>query len=87
MAAPARGKLGSTDDGPKTAELQSGVRTETTADGRVLIYRKQDVRLGNGDRYVGETVNGKRHGQGSLYKANGDVFVGEPASCTPRVRG
>lgn len=35
-------KSGSESADP-TAEPKSGVRTETTADGRVLVFRKQEV--------------------------------------------
>lgn len=31
----------------------------------------------DGDNYVGEWLNGKRHGQGILTYANGDKYVGE----------
>jgi hypothetical protein len=57
-------------------QLKSGVRTETTADGRVLIFRKVQMILPNGDRYDGETCNGKRHGHGALRFQGGDSYVG-----------
>ncbi len=34
------------------------------------------LQYANGDRYVGETLNGKRHGLGLYYYANGDIWFG-----------
>ena len=31
----------------------------------------------NGEKYIGEFKNGKRHGQGKHTYANGDIYVGE----------
>ena len=31
----------------------------------------------NGDEYIGEYKNGKRHGQGTYTAVNGDKYVGE----------
>lgn len=32
---------------------------------------------GNGERYVGEILNDKRHGKGKLYYPNGDIYDGD----------
>ena len=38
----------------------------------------------NGDRYVGEHRDGKRHGLGILTRVNGDKYVGEWRCSLPR---
>ncbi len=39
-------------------------------------YRFQSLTYANGDRYVGETVNGKREGYGLYYYTNGNYCYG-----------
>lgn len=53
------------------------VRTELAPDGSIMVYKKGEFRMPNGDAYVGETLNEKRHGRGTYYFASGDVYVGE----------
>ena len=53
------------------------VRTEKRGDGVLRVYARVEHRFPSGDRYVGETVAGKREGRGTYYFANGDVYVGE----------
>ena len=43
------------------------VRVETDKDGNIVIFKKGEFRMPNGDRYVGETVNEKRQGSGAYY--------------------
>lgn len=38
--------------------------------------RFESLEYANGDRYVGETVDGKRHGYGLYYYANGNYYYG-----------
>jgi hypothetical protein len=52
------------------------VRVETDKDGNIVIFKKGEFRMPNGDRYVGETVNDKRQGSGSYYFSNGDTYQG-----------
>ncbi len=40
-------------------------------------YRFVSMRYQNGDRYVGETYQGKRHGMGIYFYANGDIWFGQ----------
>lgn len=39
-------------------------------------YRFESLVYANGDKYVGETVDGKRHGYGLYYYANGNYYYG-----------
>ncbi len=39
-------------------------------------YRFESLTYKNGDKYVGETVNGKREGYGIYYYANGNYYYG-----------
>lgn len=39
-------------------------------------YRFESLRYPNGDKYVGETVNGERDGVGIYYYENGDYYYG-----------
>ena len=39
-------------------------------------YRFESLIYANGDKYVGETVDGKRHGYGLYYYANGNYYYG-----------
>lgn len=39
-------------------------------------YRFESMTYANGDKYVGETVDGKRHGYGIYYYANGNYYWG-----------
>ena len=39
-------------------------------------YRFESLNYQNGDRYVGETVNGKRDGIGIYYYSNGNYYYG-----------
>ena len=41
------------------------------------IGGKKTFNYSNGDRYVGDWNDNKRHGQGTYTRANGDVYVGE----------
>ncbi len=40
-------------------------------------YRFVSMRYSNGDQYIGETYQGKRHGLGLYFYRNGDVWFGE----------
>ncbi len=40
-------------------------------------YRFMNYTYNNGDRYIGETYQGKRHGLGLYYYANGSVWFGQ----------
>jgi len=39
------------------------VRTEVAPDGSLLVYKKGEFRMPNGDVYIGETLNEKRNGK------------------------
>ena len=39
-------------------------------------YRFESFTYSNGDKYVGETVDGKRHGYGLYYYVNGNYYYG-----------
>lgn len=71
-------------------EGDSGWRTEVTADGEVLVFKKGRMRMPNGDVYTGEFLNNMRHGRGELKKSNGDSYLGELtvyADCRSPTRG
>lgn len=57
-------------------------RTEVAADGTVLIFKKGRLRFPNGDEYVGEFVNNKRHGKGEFRRSTGDHYNGAPSTTT-----
>ncbi len=38
---------------------------------------KKNFKLPKGDKYVGEHIDGKPHGQGTYTFANGNKYVGE----------
>jgi hypothetical protein len=63
-------------------EGDSGWRTEVTADGEVLVFKKGRMRMPNGDVYTGEFLNNMRHGRGELKKSNGDSYLGALRSTT-----
>ena len=43
-----------------------------------LLTNIQTINYPNGDKYVGEVLNGKRHGQGTMtYLSNGETDFGE----------
>ncbi len=44
--------------------------------GALRNYKFLSMSYSNGDQYVGETMNGQRHGLGIYYYANGDVWFG-----------
>lgn len=55
----------------------SGWRTEVTAEGEVLVFKRGRIKMPNGDVYTGEFLNNLRHGKGQLRRSNGDVYIGE----------
>lgn len=58
-------------------------RTEVLDTGEVLIFKRGTLRLPNGDEYVGEFLNNRRHGRGTFRRANGDVYQGACADGEP----
>lgn len=66
-------------------DLTTGDPLSITKDGDVTlvpdeakkVYRFQSLTYKSGDRYVGETVNGKREGYGLYHYKNGDIFYGK----------
>ncbi|KAA0172297.1 hypothetical protein FNF27_06096 [Cafeteria roenbergensis] len=54
----------------------SGWRTEVTAEGEVLVFKRGRIKMPNGDVYTGEFLNNLRHGKGQLRRSNGDVYIG-----------
>lgn len=52
-------------------------RTETTKDGRIIVFQWSEETTQQGDTYIGETVNGLYQGFGKMYYANGDKYVGQ----------
>ena len=46
--------------------------------------RRGTVTFGNGDKYVGEFKDNKKHGKGTSTSANGDKYVGEWRNDNPR---
>ncbi len=65
-------------------DLTNGKPLYITKDGKHInvpleaesIYRFQSLTYSSGDKYVGETVNGKRDGYGIYMYKNGDFFYG-----------
>lgn len=62
--------------GSKNADVGVTTRTDFDEDGRVIVVKKGEFRSPNGDRFVGEMQDGRRHGHGTLYYANGDMYMG-----------
>ena len=40
-------------------------------------FKMTDAYINGGDRYVGETVDGKREGYGAYYYTNGNYYYGQ----------
>ena len=65
-------------------DLTNGEPISITKNGDVIavpdearkVYRFQSLTYASGDRYVGETVNGKRDGYGIYMYKNGDFYYG-----------
>lgn len=55
---------------------QSG-NDRSFSDKETEAYHFESLNYGNGDRYVGETFNGVKHGYGIYYWANGNFWFGE----------
>ena len=51
--------------------------SQTTNSNPTEIKIDSTYTFANGDKYVGEWMNGKKHGQGTYTWANGDKYVGE----------
>lgn len=56
--------------------MKDGQRYNVTAE-YMQTYRFESLTYQNGDKYVGETVNGKRSGVGIYYYANGNYYYGK----------
>lgn len=54
-----------------------GKDKDTLEDKDINAYRFQTIDYPNGERYMGETYLGKRHGYGIYYYPNGDFWFGE----------
>lgn len=69
------------DGGPDEGVEVKGGGVVTGSEWRVdddgNIFRYGEFRSPNGDRYVGEWLNGKRHGHGKFFYVNGDKYIGQ----------
>ena len=71
------GVTGGGGGGGRDTEVGISIRSQLMPDGSVVVIKKGEFRLWNGDRFVGETFNDRREGHGVLYLANGDVYMGD----------
>ena len=55
--------------------IKDGDKYKLSAD-YIQTYRFESLTYQNGDKYVGETVNGKRDGVGIYYYSNGNYYYG-----------
>ena len=54
----------------------SGVRVESV-DGVAHVFRRVTIKCVNGDEFCGDTLDGRRHGQGVFkYAGSGGTYVG-----------
>jgi hypothetical protein len=75
---------------PKSAKSASRTRawrTEVNETGEVVVLKHGEHTAPNGDHYVGEFMNGKKHGRGLLNFQRGDTYEGVLLWVTWKIQG